>query len=423
MFFLRLFIILMKKKQMKICVAAALMGAVLPLSGQDKAKEKEPNPEPKVELRGEWMRGALGLNWKPARFGDGFTERGDGWMSIEPFLKQVDELDKVDYIQLHLNESNIFSHSHAAPHARIEKMMGDKLIVPRAESNKDPFKEWLLACKKRGLKTMVYVHSGGLVYGDKKIAERWKSYCDTNAEVQGFIKSQPYHVNEKFEDRPYMFAYGEFVLKEYSIRYGKLIDSWCFDKGKLVSQNGDLVGKNVKKEDQRLYTSWADACRAGNPMATVSFNHGVGTAKNPFNHTTVAADFTFGHPFGGIGDMAGNESLYKRNFSFCTLMKERKGLVHRKSKASGGGRVIGHFDPKMSTSKWNGGKKLGLTNEQFLEWNQVGLDGGAITWGVPLVHSDCNKNHKAPILVAKPWAFEQLKYMNDRLTVSVKKIE
>ena len=68
----------------------------------------------------------------------------------------------------------------------------------------------------------------------------------------------------------------------------------------------------------------------------------------------------------------------------------------------------------MSTSRWNGGKALGLTNEQFLEWNQVGLSGGAITWGVPLIGPYCN-NKKKPKLKAQKLAFEQLKYMNDRL--------
>ena len=368
------------------------------------------------------MRGALGLNWKPARFGDGVTELRDR-LSIEPFLKQIESLDKVDYIQVHLNESNKFSHSHAAPHARIESMMGDKIIVPRANSQADPFRDWLEACKARKFKTMVYVHSGGLTYGDETIAKRWKRYCATNKDVRKFIKSEPWRTQKGFPNRPYMFAYGEFILKEYSLRYGPLIDSWCFDKAKLVAENGDVVSiKRAKPqqliEKQRLFENWANACRAGNPDATVAFNHGVGTAKNPFNKTTLAADFTFGHPFGGIGDMAGTENLYKRNFSICEKMKATGGYVFRKDKATWNDNVVGHFDPKISTSKWNGGPRAGLTNEQFLEWNQVGLSGGAITWGVPLVLADCNRIKKPPVLIAKPWAFEQLKFMNERLTRS-----
>ena len=369
--------------------------------------------------RAEWMRGALGLNWKPARFGDGFIEDKER-MSIEPFLEQIKDLDKVDYIQIHLNESNVFSHSHAAPHARIEAMMGDKLIVPRAESKTDPFKDWIDACRAQNLKVMVYVHSGNLVYGHKTIAERWKKYCDTNEDVQTFIKSQPYHTKEGFPDRPYMFAYGEFVLKEYSKRYGTTIDAWCFDKGKLISQNGESISgkKGSGIEQQRLYESFANACRAGNPNAAVAFNHGVGRAKNPFNDITKVADFTFGHPFGGIGNMAENDSLYKRNFGFCKTMKETDGYVYSKRKPTWDDKVVGHFDPKISISKWNGGARAGLTDEQFLEWNQVGLSGGAITWGVPLVLADCNRKKKKPMLIAKPWALEQLEYMNERLTVS-----
>ena len=366
--------------------------------------------------RASWMKGALGLNWKPARFGDGFAEQKDR-LSIEPFLKQVDQLDKVDYIQLHLNESNVFSHSHSAPHKRIEAMMGDKIIVPRAKSKQDPFGDWLKACKARNLKTMVYVHSGGLVHGNEVIAKRWKDYCDSNKEIQKFIKSKPYHTDKDFPNRPYMFAYGEFILKEYSLRYGKQIDSWCFDKAKLVVASGDVVrAKTI--DQQRLFENWANACRAGNADAAVAFNHGVGRGKRPFNDTTRFADFTFGHPFGGIGDMAGSESLYKRNFGFCKIMKATDGHVFKNDKLKWNDDVMGHFDPKMSTSKWNGGPKAGLTNDQFLEWNQVGLSGGAITWGIPLVLADCNRKKKAPKLIAKPWAFEQLKFMNDRLKVS-----
>ncbi len=354
------------------------------------------------------MRGALGLNWKPARFGDGFIEKDD-WISIEPFMDQVDQLDKVDYIQLHLNESNLFSHSHAAPHDRIESVMGDKLIVPRAASNKDPFGDWLTACKDRGLKTMIYVHSGCLVYGDEKIAARWQVHCDSDETIQTFIKSEAYHSDPNYPNRHLMFAYGEFVLKEYSQRYGELIDSWCFDKAKLIAENGDLLGATVGVEDQRLFENWANACRAGNPDAAVAFNHGVGTAKNPFAQVTRVADFTFGHPFGGIGDMAGTESLYKRNFRFCEIMKETSGRVYdrgEKKRNRWNQKVIGHFDPKMSTRRWNAGKKPGLTKEQFLQWNQVGLSGGAITWGVPLNHPECNKPHKAPNLVATPREFK-----------------
>ena len=80
--------------------------------------------------------------------------------------------------------------------------------------------------------------------------------------------------------------------------------------------------------------------------------------------------------------MAATESLYKRNFRFCELMKTKEGFIFKDDKVNWNDKVIGHFDPKISTSRWNGGPRPGLTNEQFLEWNQVGLSGGAITWGV-----------------------------------------
>ncbi|MGJ8676428.1 MAG: hypothetical protein ACSHX0_02810 [Akkermansiaceae bacterium] len=365
-----------------------------------------------------WLRGALGLMWHPSGYDIELIEQNDDWMSIEPFLEQVDELDVVDYIQLNLNDAASLCASHTAPHARVESMMGDVLIVPRAASGADPFEDWLIACKARGLRTQIYVNSGCLLYGDATIATRWKNYCNSNAEVRNFINSESYHTMNGYPDRQYMFAYGEFVLKEYSERYGDLIDAWLFDTARLIASNGDSTGGTI--DNQRLFENWANACRAGNANAAVAFNHGVGTAANPFAGSTLVGDYTFGHPFGGLNNPTGTASLYARNFSFCEKMGETNGHVY-----SGGvtwnDKVMGHYYPKMSTTRWNNGTVAALTNQQFLEWNQVGLSGGAISWGVPLNHPYTNRSWLAPDLRAKDWAFDQLKYMNDRITVSKEK--
>jgi hypothetical protein len=379
--------------------------------------------------RASWLHGALGLNWKPQYYGDGITEIGDGWMSIEPFLAQIEDFDTVDYIQLHLTESGYICQNHSSPHPVLEAMMGDVLIVPRAASGEDPFGDWLVACKAQGLRTMVYVNTGCVVFGNATIKERWIDYCDTNTEAQDYINSQSYitksydsatgdYTDDSHEERPYMFAYGELVLKSYSERYGDLIDAWLFDSANNIPNCGDYASASI--EYQTLFQAWADACRAGNPNAAVAFNHGVGDDDFPFNHTTQVADFTFGHPAGGNSNPTGTTALYNKNKTYCQIMHDTGGFIYEGDDEDWNDRILGHYDPKMSTTKWNHGGTASLTDEEFLEWNELGLSGGAISWGVALQMPDCN-NDTAPNLTANDWVIRQLQYLEDNLTVSREK--
>lgn len=373
--------------------------------------------------RASWMRGALGLMWHPTSYDWELLEQNESWMSIEPFLDQIEGIDIVDYIQLNLGDASNKSASHTSPSTIMESFMGDVVIVPSAASGFDPFGDWLRACKERGLRTQVYVNSNCLVYGDATIATRWKNWCDTNSAAQTFINSQSYHTDPNYPDREYMFCYAEFIIKDYAERYGDLIDAWCYDKSSVIAANGDVLDPDATDtSDQRIFEAWANASRAGNPNAAVAFNHGVGWAAKPFNNVTRVADYTFGHPFGGTSNPTGTTAIYDRNFSFCEKMGDSNGFVYRPDASRlWDDSVMGHYYPKMSTSAWNGGNTPALTDAQFLEWNEVGLSGGAITWGLPLVHADCNKSHKAPSLLAKDWAFDQLQYLQDNLTVSREK--
>ena len=102
-------------------------------------------PQPDLGKRADWMRGTYGLNWKPGKGANGNYESKN--YTIDHFLEQINHLKTVDYIQLHLNESNIYSPVHAAPHDLIESFwkgdMNDSnpinLVVPRNSIGKDPF--------------------------------------------------------------------------------------------------------------------------------------------------------------------------------------------------------------------------------------------------------------------------------------------
>lgn len=384
-------------------------------------------PDPNLGLRADWLRGSYGLNWKPAKSANGRSELKT--LTIKPFLEQIKGLKSVDYIQLHLGESFIFSPVHLAPHDLLESFWeGDtdengnpiNLVVPRAAIERDPFLDLILDVKKAGLKVQVYVNSTNMLSfwrGNTDpwqvdapeelpdVTERWKNWCDTNPEAQAFIKSQSYHSDPDWPTRKYMFCYAEFILKDYAIRYGDLIDAWIFDNSKTMRlQNGEkLTGK---LEDQRIYQAWAEACHAGNPDAAISFNNGQGSDNgidNPWAAATLFDDYMFGHPF-KAGRYFGKYPINK--FSI-TWLADRDGFIHRndpKGKHSWDDNVVGHLDPAMSTMAWNAGDVPALTNEQFVDWYGTALlGGGAMTPGVPLIDRDGWES-----LIMEDWALEQL---------------
>ncbi|MBU2951460.1 discoidin domain-containing protein [Tamlana agarivorans] len=380
--------------------------------------------DPNLGIRADWMRGAWGLNWKPVYYTNDNVERA---MSIEPFLEQIDHLETIDYIQLHLSESYIYSACHTAPHDILESLWRDdmvdgspvNLVVPRASSGKDPFKDWLLAVKAKGLKTQIYVNSGQLLWDlpDEivNVKLRWKQWCNNNA--ADFINSESYHTDSAYPDRQYMFCYAEYILKEYSERYGDLIDAWIFDTASYMTQNGD-DGDSANVNDQRIFEAFANAARAGNANAAVSFNRGVGEREapgSPFASPTLFDDYTFGHPFGGAGDMTYPEVLYDYNYRVCTWMSDYDGYAFREDNVSWNDNIVGHFDPKMSTTAWNRGATPCLTNDEFVEWNAEGLiNGGAISWGAPLIFPFMNRDADAT-LIMHDYAVEQLTLMDEYL--------
>ncbi len=390
-------------------------------------------PDPDQGLRAEWMRGTYGLNWKPAKSANGRSELET--LTIKPFLEQISGLKSVDYIQLHLGESFIYSPVHLGPHDLLESFwQGDRdaygnpvnLVVPRASIGRDPFLDLIQDVRNAGLKVQVYVNCTNMLYfwrGDPPwqvdppnalpdVTERWMTWCDTNEEAQAFIKSKAYHVDTAWPTRQYMFCYAEFVLKEYAIRYGDLIDAWIFDHAKFIRQrNGDALTGEI--DDQRIFQAFANACHAGNPDAAIAFSNGQGSSdlvNNPWAPATLFDDYMFGHPF-----RAGrNLGRYPENKFSLTWLAERKGYIHTddpNETRTWDDRVVGHFDPPMSTSAWNSGKVPALTNEEFLEWYSIAImGGGAITPGVPLIDRDGWEQ-----LIMEDYAMEQLSLLDSFL--------
>ncbi|VGO19742.1 Ig domain-containing protein [Pontiella sulfatireligans] len=392
-----------------------------------------------VATRADWMRGAWGLSWAPE---DMYNGRSETLVDdYEAFLAQISGLKTLDYIQLNLGMSYIYSPVHMGPHELLESFwQGDtdaggipiNLIVPRVSSGVDPLGEWISATKAAGLKVQVYVNSSQMlervglsnpaVIPD--ITTRWKVWCDTNTAAQAFIASQSYHTNGVDTNRPYMFCYAEFVLKEYSLRYGDLIDSYIFDSGNYMANNGDNA-TNGMAADQRIYQAFADAARFGNTNATVAFNNGPERDTeelNPFSEAVVCEDFMFGHPYNGGDDLGshtiGDPPLYDRNYAHIQKMTETGGNVHKGELThdwTWDDRVVGHFYPPMSTTAWNAGSTPALTDAEFLLWNLEAMQaGGAISWGAPLIYP----NGSGANLLIRDWGMDQLTLMDAHLSTN-----
>ena len=409
---------------------------------------KAQSPDPQQGLRADWLRGTWGLNWKPVDLYNG----GHEGLSIKPFLNQISHLKTIDYIQIHLGESSIKSSVHMGPHPLLESFWeGDtdgngnpiNLVVPRASYGEDPFLEAIKDIRAVGMKVMVYVNSSNMLNRSgstnpdyiPNITERWKAWCDTNAEAQAFIKSQPYHTGiwnaatgtyidatSTYPNRKYMFCYAEFVLKVYAERYGNLIDSWCFDSGSYMGLNGDSQTNGVY-DDQMIFNAFKAACHAGNPNAALSFQNSPERDTeelNPFSEAVHADDFMFGHPYNGGKEggshTIGTPSLYSRNYAHIEKIKETNGNVHAGIDAqtwTWDDKVVGHYDPPMSTTSWNGGNTPALTDEEFNLWNLEAVQyGGAISWGLPLQGKSSGDNSK---YIGTDWSLVQLKGMDAHL--------
>ena len=381
-------------------------------------------PDPDQGLRAAWMKGAWGALWLPERTFNGNIEG----VRMDDFIEQIEKVRTLDFVQIPLTSPNIFSPTHTAPHDIIESLWegdtdanGDpiNLVVPRM-SEDDPFKAWLNALRKAGLKTEVYVNSYNLLarfpddvqedYPD--VSERWMNWCDTNETAQKYLNAKAYRSGSG--RRSYMFCYANFILKEYAVRYGDLIDAWVFDSADNIME--DEAGDDPSSgelADQRIYQAFADAVHKGNPNAIVAFNNSVGTAARPLTTPTLFDDYTFGHPFGGSGNMV-EGNLYDRNFLIPQLLNSSGGLPFKEDNRDFNDNVVGHFFPKQSTTSWNAGNTPVLTNAQFTEWTYTSVvDGGGITWGTPLVIT--NLENKAPNLTLQPYALTQLKRADDYL--------
>ena len=363
-------------------------------------------------------------------------------------LDKIQDFKTMDVVQVRLSDGAVLSASHWAPHRLLELLcLGQvgpekepiKLCVPpwgdlsKPEPENDPIRQKMEAIKAAGFALKAYANCENFVGSNTEewelVSSRWKKFCDTNPAVIAFVKSQPYHTGiwdrktnryvdaaKKFPNRKYMFCYAELVLKDYSLRYGDLIDEWIFDSATDINQNGDQPGSGLI-EEQRIYQAFAKAVHAGNPEIAIGFNNGRSTVKSPhfpFAAPTRFDDFTFGHGFGGNNSHGSKEGgQFKRNYAHVQRMTETNGYVFAGGRETWDDKIVGNFHSKLSTSGWKSGGQQAWEEADFLQWNLEAMQaGGMMTWDGSAT-SKIQRNW-----TLRKWSYDLLKALDDYLIVN-----
>jgi hypothetical protein len=367
------------------------------------------------------------------------------WASVDhDAVEQLKDFKTLDTLYVRFNNGATGSAKHLVPSKLLERLALEgydgnddpiDLIGPSwgdlslDEPESDAVHDQMLAIRAAGFRVKAYLNAEQFIGTNAEIyedfTERWKEYCDSDPEAQAFINSQTFHTGtwnsstEEYDDatdtypnRKYLFCYAEFVLKDFALRYGDLIDSWIFDSAADISSNGDSATSGVI-EQQRIYQAFVNAVHAGNPEIAIAFNNGRSTSNYPsypFAAPIRFEDFTFGHAFGGNNNHAEKESgnQFNLNYQHITRMIETNGYVHAAGRNDWDELIVGNFHSKLGTGTWAYSPTQAWEQDDFNQWNLEALQaGGTMTWSgsAPRVRTD----------ELWTYAYDQLKATDDYL--------
>ena len=374
-----------------------------------------------------------------------------GWHGGQGDVERVKHFKTLDSMGVRFTDGAVLSAQHEAPHKLMEFIATewvdgtggtspiDYVVAPSwgdlslDEPEEDVFFDKVLAIRGAGFLVQSYTNSENFLGSNtdalQLFVDRWIAYCDQDPGVQAFIASQPYHTGiwnrttqqyevayesdgtERYPLRKYMFCYAEYILKDYALRYGKYLDSWIFDDGSTMAQNGDSQTSG-RMEEQRIYQAFANAVHAGNPELPIAFQNGRSTVNynsTPFAHAVRFEDFTFGHAFGGNNNHAEkvNGNQYTNNYRHITRMTATNGYVHEGGAWTWDDLIVGNFHSKLSTSAWKYGTNQAWEEVDFFRWNLEAIQaGGHMTWAGSIWRTNPN---------LQPYAFTLLEGLDEHL--------
>lgn len=305
--------------------------------------------------RAEWLEGGWGVRIVLPGGDRPEVEAFD----VRAFADQVRNLDSISWVMINVTQAACGS-LYTAPHPFLEKEIHSAMAPSR-----DLLGEMIKALKKNDLKVLVYYASEGpakvkswthhLEYTVSGSFEKWAQYCE----------SQNMSSKEVIAEK---------IIKYYSLKYGAGIDGWWFDH----AIHGDT-------------TLFANAARAGNSNAVVSFNlHSQGKVVRSDGNEDVA----FGHPLPLVKQPANWEG----NTSMINTIEEGPYVDGS----------LGHMFLPMQSGWWKG--EAVFTTDMAVDWTlRVVKAKGSFTWAVAL---DFEKGN--PSVLAET-QFKQLQEINRQI--------
>ena len=214
-----------------------------------------------AETRGAWF--------PEAKYGVfvHFLGGGDGWnaqvdsFDADAFARQMKEAGAA-YVIFTLGQNSGY---YCAPNAAYSDYCGYK---PGDRcSNRDLPMDLIEALGKYDIRLMLYLPSRSPQRDENAMA----ALGDVN-------EQQP--APQVFTER------WSAIIREWSLRYGKDVHGWWFDGSYNTAGWDDLTQPNN-------WSTWAAACRAGNPDSILAFNPGTNLGK-AFSRLTAEQDYTAG---------------------------------------------------------------------------------------------------------------------------------
>jgi hypothetical protein len=209
------------------------------------------------------------------------SSKGGAELTAEAWNEQVDRFDVPGLVEQVASTGAKYllftigqnSGHYCAPNAAYDRIVG---IVPSKCSRRDLVADLAKALARRGVRLMVYLPNGAPgadPVARKKLGWRW------GAKGGWQLPGEPVGGRLVEFQRNW-----EAVIREWSLRWGKLVSGWWIDGCYFADQM-------YRFDDEPNFASFARALKAGNPDAIVAFNPGV---KVPVISMTRHEDYTAG---------------------------------------------------------------------------------------------------------------------------------
>jgi len=209
----------------------------------------------------DWMKaGKYGIFFHYLPSGPDFEKRIDSF-DVESFAKQMDECGPA-YVFITLGQNSGY---YCSPNAVYEGYIGCK---PNERcSKRDLPMDLAKALSKYHIRLMLYLPSRS----PQADAQAMSALSDTPQD-----EPAPQEFTRKWSE----------IIREWSIRYSKRISGWWFDGAYNTAGWDDHY-------QAYNWSTWADACRAGNKNSILAFNPGT-DIKKAFSALCEEQDYTAG---------------------------------------------------------------------------------------------------------------------------------